>query len=271
MPMSSFQRRATLVVLTLLLGAPAVQAQEIQVSDEARQHFKTGVAYLTDPDGARYEEAYREFQTAYADSPSWKILGNLGITAMKLERDGEAVDAFEKYLAGGGQQIDPAERAQMERDLMTTKSSLLWISLKADAAGAELTDERQPLTGRTITNRYTWDKDGNLRIGIRRGHHKMSAHLAGYNDAVWEFDADAGPEQNHLFQLTKIVVPVATATTLGGATTPTEMGRPITTPVIIGATVTGALLVGSGVVGVLALGKNRSCSPPCVRVWSPSE
>ena len=192
------------------------------MSDNARQHFKTGVAYLTDPDGARYEEAYREFKTAYADSASWKILGNLGITSMKLERDGEAVEAFEKYLAGGGQQVDPAERAQMERDLMTTKSSVLWVSLKVDPAGAVLTDERQPLTGRPITNRYDWDKEGNLRIGIRRGHHKMIARLAGYDDAVWEFDAEAGPEQTHLFQFakTKAVALPPPGSTAGGSATP---------------------------------------------------
>jgi hypothetical protein len=259
MKTSSF-RRVALLVGSLLLAGPAVHAQEVQVSDNARQHFKTGVAYLTDPDGARYEEAYREFKAAYADSASWKILGNLGITSMKLERDGEAVEAFEKYLAGGGQAIDPAERAQMERDLMTTKSSVVWVSLKVDPAGAVLTDERQPLTGRTITNRYDWDKDGNLRIGIRRGHHKMSAKLDGYDDAVWEIDAEPGPDQTHLFQLSKtqavVAPPPGGGTVAGGAAAPTETTRPVKAPVIIGVAATGALLIGSGVVGVLAMGKN---------------
>ncbi|HEX7669392.1 MAG TPA: hypothetical protein VF395_07415 [Polyangiaceae bacterium] len=258
MKTTSFRGTAALA-LTLLLTAPSLRAQEVQVSDAARQHFKTGVAYLTDPDGARYEDAYREFKTAYADSPSWKILGNLGITSMKLERDGEAVEAFEKYLAGGGQQIDPAERAQMERDLLTTKSSLLWVSLKVEPVGSVLTDDRQPLTGRTITNRYDWDKAGNLHIGIRRGHHKMTAKLAGYDDAVWEFDAEAGPEQTHLFQMQKtaaVVAPPAGGGAVGGGgATPVQMERPITTPVIIGVAATGALLIGSGVVGVLAIGK----------------
>src|SRR5215475_15565235 len=98
--------------LALVLLSSGAHAQDVQITDSARQHFKTGVAYLKDPDGARYEEAYREFKAAYADSPSWKILGNLGITAMKLERDGEAIEAFEKYLASGGNQIELAERSQ---------------------------------------------------------------------------------------------------------------------------------------------------------------
>ena len=81
----------------LIAGSVAlpVLAQDVPISDEARAHFTTGVNLLQDPDGARYEEAYREFKEAYAESPSWKILGNLGICAMKLERDSEAISAFD--------------------------------------------------------------------------------------------------------------------------------------------------------------------------------
>jgi hypothetical protein len=244
------------LTLSLLFLSPRARADEVQVSDSARQHFKTGVAYLTDPDGARYEEAYREFVTAYADSPSWKILGNLGISAMKLERDGEAVDAFEKYLAGGGAQIDPAERGQMERDLMTTKSGLVWVTVKVAPAGATLIDERQPLTGRIVTNRYDLDKDGNLHFGVRRGHHKMTAQLSGYENATWEFDGEPGADQTHSFTLEppKPAVVAAPIQPVEGGNAP-AMKRPIGTPVIIGVAATGALLVGSGVVGVLAMGK----------------
>src|SRR5262245_18752054 len=106
---SSPQRRYVLgwaalgVIATL---AQAARADEVQISDKARDHFRAGVNFLQDPDGARYEEAYREFKTAYADSPSWKILGNLGLAAMKLERDGEAIEAYQKYLSEGGTQVD---------------------------------------------------------------------------------------------------------------------------------------------------------------------
>src|SRR5436189_1139190 len=104
----------------VLLGlAMPVGAAEVVISDEARAHFSAGVNLLQDPDGARYEEAYREFKAAYATSPSWKILGNLGLSAMKLERDGEAIEAYRKYLTDGGNQVDTDERAQFTRDLST--------------------------------------------------------------------------------------------------------------------------------------------------------
>jgi hypothetical protein len=262
--MKTILGRVSLLLLTATLAKTAL-AQEAQISETARQHFKTGVAYLTDPDGARYEDAYREFKAAYAASPSWKILGNLGITSMKLERDGEAVEAFEKYLQGGGANIDPAERAQMERDLMTTKSGLVWVTVKADPPNANVVDERTPLSGRPIVNRYELAADGAIKVGIRRGHHKMTAKLDGYADNVWEFDAEPGAEQTHEFKLErpKVVAPPPGGEVPGGAgggggPAPVAMERPIPTGVIILGVATGGLLIGSGVVGLMAMSKKSA-------------
>src|SRR6185436_89604 len=94
-------RSFRLLPIALLLGAAHVapaRAADPPVSEEARMHFTAGVNLLRDPDGARYEEAYREFKAAYAASPNYKILGNLGLCAMKLERDGEAIESYSSYL-----------------------------------------------------------------------------------------------------------------------------------------------------------------------------
>lgn len=257
--MKTILGRVSVLLLTASLAKSAF-AQDAPISESARQHFKTGVAYLTDPDGARYEEAYREFKSAYADSPSWKILGNLGISSMKLERDGEAVDAFEKYLAGGGANVDPSERSQMERDLMTTKAGLVWVTVKSEPPNAYIVDERTPLSGRPIVNRYELQADGALKVGIRRGHHKMTAKLDGFEDNVWEFDAEPGAEQTHEYKLEK---PKAVANVpggggggdVGGGQAPVAMERPIPTGVIVLGVATGGLLIGSGVVGLMAMSK----------------
>ena len=104
-------RFAPLLALLVVKTASA----DVTISEEARKHFNAGVAYLQDPDGARYAEAYPEFLAAYQASPSWKILGNLGLAAMKLERDGEAVDAYSKYLAEGANDLDPSEKEQISQ------------------------------------------------------------------------------------------------------------------------------------------------------------
>lgn len=250
---------AALVATACTFATYTALAADVPVSDSAREHFKTGVAFLQDPDGARYEEAYREFKAAYQDSPSWKILGNLGLSAMKLERDGEAVEAYEKYLKEGGDQIEKNERAQVERDLATTKAGLVWVTIQANPAGAYFVDERAPSAGGLVTNRYE-ASNGPLRIGIRSGAHKITAKLEGYADSAWQFQAVPGQEQKHAFELQppeQAGTPgaAAPATAGGGTAAGPQMERPVPVPVYITAGLTGALLIGSGVTGVLALSK----------------
>lgn len=245
-----------LVCSAWLLTAPAFAA-DVEITEAARQHFKAGVNFMQDPDGARYEEAYREFTAAYAAAPSWKILGNLGIASMKLERDGEAIDAMEKYLSEGGDELPEEERAQFERDLSMLKSSVVQVTLTSVPPGVVVTDERIPVQGTAVANRYTLET-GQLELGIRTGHHRMVARLDGYQDVTWEFDAAPGTAQSHRFELK----PAAQATVAD--TTPAEpvaddgaqaMERPVPTGVFIGLAATGVFTVGATVTGIMALGQ----------------
>ncbi len=186
-------------LMVVALAAPA-RAADVVISDEARAHFAAGVNLLQDPDGARYEEAYREFKEAYARSPSWKILGNLGIAAMKLERDSEAIDAIKKYLAEGGKQIDADERAQFQRDLATLESGAARLTLQSDPPGAVIEDERFPASGQPIRNAYS-ASTAPIAIGVRPGRHRFTAKLAGRADAVWEVELSPKQQQSHTFVL----------------------------------------------------------------------
>ncbi len=241
-------------------ASTAESTPEIAISDRARAHFRAGVAFLQDPDGARYAEALREFQAAYADSPSWKILGNLGISAMKLERDGDAVEAFTKYLAEGGTRIEASERAQVQRDLDMLSAGVVWVTLRSTPPGAQLTDERVPVAGAPVVNRYP-ELTQDLRIGIRPGRHRMTVELAGYQTTTWTFDAQSGTTVEHTFELTKqeeakaVVATPATPSTPGAA--PASAERPTPLGVYIGLAATGALAIGGGVTGMLALQKNK--------------
>jgi hypothetical protein len=206
--------RAYGFAFALALGfvAPAARAADVPITEEARAHFSAGVSFLQDPDGARYEDAYREFNAAYAASPSWKILGNLGLSAMKLERDGEAIDAYTKYLAEGGKEIERDERAQIERDLKTLQASVVYVALSIEPVGVTLTDERVPGSGATVVNRYG-PLGPSARIGLRPGHHRLTVELTGYEKSAWELDAVPKQEQTHGFALQALaqapVAPVA--------------------------------------------------------------
>jgi len=245
-------RIAPLILFTgAVLLAPAAHAQEGEISEQARTHFQAGVNLLQDPDGARYEEAYREFKAAYAASPSWKILGNLGIAAMKLERDGEAIEAFQKYLSGGAAALSPEEREQFQRDLGTLQAGVVKLSLDVNLPGVSISDERVPVTGSPVRNSYVPDGQ-HLEIGVRPGHHKITASAPGYEPAVWELEAVSGAGQAHAFEL-KRPAP-ATAPGMGGGPV-TSAERPTPTGVYVGLAATGVFAVGAGVMGALALGK----------------
>jgi hypothetical protein len=247
-------RIAPLILFTgAVLLAPAVRAQEGEISEQARAHFQAGVNSLQDPDGARYEEAYREFKAAYQASPSWKILGNLGIAAMKLERDGEAIEAFQKYLSGGAATLAPEEREQFQRDLGTLQAGVVKLSIDLNVPGTTISDERVPVTGSPVRNTYV-PEGQHLEIGVRAGHHKITASAPGYPPLVWEMEAVSGVAQTHAFELERLPVPTIGPTPGDGPTRSAE--RPTPTGVYVGLAATGVFAVGAGVMGALALGKN---------------
>lgn len=168
--------------------APGDPTRSAPITERARELFRTGVALLQDPDGARHEEAYQQFKAAYAESPSWKILGNLGYTAMKLERDGEAIEAFQGYLEQGGKELSLAERAQFQGDLDTLSATAASVTILGLPAGARVTDVRSPNQGADIRNFYQVPESGPLVLRVRPGAHRFTAQRAGQQPQTHELE-----------------------------------------------------------------------------------
>jgi hypothetical protein len=228
-----------------VVSIPEAHADDVSISEQARAHFSAGVALLQDPKAPRYEEAFREFKAAYAASPSYKILGNLGLCAMKIERDEEAIHAYETYLAQAGPELGAQEREQIQTDLLTLKSGLVHVSVSSDPPGAVLVDVRTPVQGPEIRNAYG-ELMSPMVLGLRRGHHAITAKLAGYIDQTWEFDTADEQPPPHVFTMIKPFV--------AGATTIRE--RPIPTAAWITGGIAVALGVGSAVTGALAIAEH---------------
>ena len=180
------------------------EKDEVPISDAARKHFRAGVAYLQDPDGARYDEAYLEFKAAYADSPSPKMLGNIGLCAMKIERIDEAIEAYERYLAEVSD-MAPALRAQVEADFAALQASAVKITVTVNVPGVKLVDTRQLVRGFPVTNNYG-PVDRSLTVRVKPGKHIIVAERAGYEDQTWEVNARPGDVQVFAFELKEIVV-----------------------------------------------------------------
>jgi len=215
------------------------------------------VTLLQDPDGARYEEAYQQFKAAYAESPSWKILGNLGYTAMKLERDGEAIEAFRGYLEQGGKELSKAERTQFQSDLDTLSATASIVTILGLPAGTRVTDVRSPNTGADIKNYYDVPEGGSLVLRLRPGVHRFSAQFGGQPSQTQELETSPGGAHGVKFESAQAEPaaaqpaepePVATPTEPVPASVSTDAGffqSPVPAYVALGV---GAVGVGLGVV-----------------------
>jgi hypothetical protein len=250
-------------ILPLCVAAPRVAHADdaVTITPEARERFAAGVNLLKDPEGPRYEEAYREFKAAYAASPSYKILGNLGLCAMKLERDDEAIVAYEKYLTHA-KDIEPSELSQVKTDLATLKSGVVYVTVTSDPPGAKIVDSRLPVRGDRVTNVYGPITQP-TRLGVRQGSHQIIAKLDGYPDVTWEVDAPAGELAPHTFTFKKAEVepsaplaPQPAPETPKPEDRPKVESRPIPVGVWVGVAATGVLAIGGVVTGVMALGKH---------------
>jgi hypothetical protein len=236
------------LALAVALTATAAHAQD---PDDARQHFTTGVLLLRDPGGPRYEEAYRAFRASYHASHNPKVLGNLGLCAMKLERDGEAVAAFTTYLEEAPD-LAPLEREQIERDLATLRAGLVTLSVETDPPGATLLDTRVPTFGERVKNAYG-PIQRRTELSLRQGKHVIVAHLQGYLDETWEIEADAGSRAKRTIVFRKPPAPPI-RTIVAQDEAPAQ--RPVPSSVLALGATTILLGAGAAVTGMLAV-QNR--------------
>jgi hypothetical protein len=184
----------------ILVGGGRAWAADAAPKEEAKRAFSAGVILLKDPDGAKYEEALAQFDKAYRLSGSWKVLGNIGLCSLKLERDGEAISAYQKYLAEGGKEIDAEERAQVERDLAALKEQVVHVRIDLPAGASRLVDERTSAQGGHIINEYALATTV-AELGLHPGHHYISVRLPS-GEAKWEVNLDPSAAVSHKFEAT---------------------------------------------------------------------
>jgi hypothetical protein len=172
--------------------------------DAAKRYFQNGVDLITGSQ-PNYQDAYYQFQLAYQESSkSWKVLGNLGLCALKLERDQEAVGYYEQYLKKGGSEIAPEERAAIEQDLLLLRGNLAEVHISSPESELKVVDRRQ---GSQAPPQSYSLQAGQLVLKLRAGTHTLTA-TSGDKKLTWEvvlepksvtahtFDFDAAvPEQ----------------------------------------------------------------------------
>lgn len=262
--------------LVFVCAVAITSVADAKAPPKAQEHMDAGLAYVDDPGGPRYEEAYREFHAAYEIYPAYQLLANIGTCALYLERDAEAIDAYERYLEKAVQKDIPvAKRTLMEKDIKTLKASLVQLNISVSPTKVTLIDERFTAKGDSVVNRYEVT-DGKVVLGIHPGNHRVTAHHEGFEDQQWEIDAKPATTHTHEFRLAKKEAPLTSAPAASGAKETISKGpadddhktnaqggarhsrpkqRPTPTSVYVGLGVTGIFAVAAGVGGFLAMSK----------------
>ncbi|HVJ14487.1 MAG TPA: hypothetical protein VM686_03560 [Polyangiaceae bacterium] len=252
--------------LTLLLSASAYGQEAI--SEEAKGYFRNGVELL-ESQPPNYQDAYYQFKLAYEKSNSWKVLGNLGLCALKLERDGEAVQYYKEYLDRGGKEIGPEERTQLERDILLVNGNTATVKLTSAVPDIEIVAARAGSSAPPQTYKFQGTE---LELRLRGGTHTLTANAPDGKTQRWEVALSPGKEVAHTFDF---VAPPEAApgqpAPQPGATTPPPQpgssgggGSGLKTAGFVTAGVGGAALIAGVIVRfVVAPGKADDAKALC--------
>ena len=275
--LNSLRRVLAPACLSLVLATSIAHADE-KISEEAKLYFQNGVELIQNQP-PNYQDAYYQFKLAWDKSHSWKVLGNWGLCALKLERDGEAIWAYSEYLKKGGKDVDASERKDLERDLMLLNGNSASVMLTSEVADFQVLDSR---AGSPNPPQSYKAEGGKLALKLRAGTHTLTASSQG-KSLRWEVQLSPGNSETHAFEFTerKAAVPVVAAPAAAAAT-PVANAEPAPAPVEAppdasgksgGALRTagfvtagvGVLALGTGaIVGILAKGKDSDARDTCI-------
>ena len=227
----------------------------------ARAHFANGVELLNG-DQANYQDAYHQFQLAYAKTlGSWKVAGNLGLCALKLERDGEARRFYTIYLKEGKDEVDPEERATIERELLLIEGSLVTLELNFPEPGARVIVKR---TGSLVAPQIYESASQQLILGVRAGELEVTATLADKKE-VHSFRASPQDSLNYEFFSLEEPLPMKKA-----PVQELERSHSLRTIGWITAGVGAAALSGGLVTGLLYQRKKQDGEAECINGVCPT-
>jgi tetratricopeptide (TPR) repeat protein len=130
-------RRIVRTAQAILAALPVLAAARIgRAADprgDASAHYARGLEL-----GAQngYDRALREFNQAYAISPQFAVLYNIGQAHIALGHTSEAIEALARYLRDGGDRVPPSRRHQVQVQIAVLRSRLPNPNLPPEAEAA---------------------------------------------------------------------------------------------------------------------------------------
>ena len=249
---SGSARTAFAVALALALGVtPSKAAEHDGPGQEASRHFHRGVELSEDGD---WRAALIEFERAYAITPNFRVLYDIGQCRFQLHDYPGALTAFQKYLADGLELVPADRRATVVSDIESLKGRVAFVRLVTPETGAEISIDDTVVGTTPFASPVT----------VSAGRHKVSASKSGFAGVVRYVDV-AGEET--------LDVPIhfgaPTATAAGAAVSSPARGRSLA-PAFVAF---GVAVVGAGVgsyLGIVAIQNKHDLAGTCIADSCPA-
>ncbi len=244
---------AFVAALLLTSAGRVAQAAPTEAElEEAKRHYARGVElYKQGVD----EGALAELERAYALSPNYRVLYNVGLVELDLKDLAGALRAFTRFLAEGGDDIAPARRTEVAARIAKLGEQVGALAIAASVDGAELTLDDMAIGTAPLAG----------PVKVNPGHHRVSASAAGHEPESKLVSVAGGDEVEVRLVLRAIAAPAVTTTSVVAPAEPPEAprtpaapeapapGRGPSTGAWIGMASTGALGAGAAATGIAAL------------------
>lgn len=142
--------------------------------ERARAHFRMGVEFYKERD---FRAALIEFKRAQEVSPHFKVLFNLAQVSLELQDYVGAIDYLDAYLEQGGEQITPAQRAEVDAMMARLSPLIGELTISVNEGGAELFIDNSPV-GISPLNGPVRVSAGRIKVtAIKTGRQLYERHL----------------------------------------------------------------------------------------------
>jgi hypothetical protein len=249
---------AVAMIGMLLVLAGTARTQD--AAAVARAAFEEGKTLF---EAGEFERAADAFRRAEAARPNWKLLYNIGQCEAAAKRYGLALDAFEKYLVQGGDEIDRTRQAEVRDELERLRALVGFARLVAPAGAEVLVDG---------VSRGTAPLERDLPVAASVSH-KAQALVGGRVAAERTFQVSGGRTVDvDLIAALPPAAPEERTDRTGPSDRPdrpaaADSSEPGASPLRplgwVGVGLGAALLAGGGITGGLALKKDGELGDEC--------
>jgi len=234
-------------------------------SAAAKAAFTRGSTLFDKGDFPAAADAFRE---ANRLNPSWKLFYNIGQAEAAAKRYGLALEAFEKYLAEGGDEVAPERNDEVIAEIKRLRELVGSIEIKAPEGAVIFVDDFErgtaPLSGAikvatSVDHAIRAEMDGEVLM-------TRTIRVSGGDTVVVELGLqkpDVGPAP----------APVRPGYAGGGAPAPAPSeGSPLKTWGWVTLGAGAAVAIAGGVVGGVALSLDKKLQDDCPNnVCAPSQ